>query len=80
LASIERQLVSNNLAPRALMGLLNGGNDDCKCDVTLGKRSGGQFNLAITFTFYRLGKVEFWASEMQACGQINNELTKLGKN
>src|SRR5258708_19947268 len=25
-----------------------------------GKRSGGHFNPAITFTFYRLGKVEFW--------------------
>ena len=25
-----------------------------------GKQSGGHFNPAITFTFYRLGKVEFW--------------------
>ena len=59
-ASIVRQVVSNNLARRALMGLLMGATTIAIVMSPWGKRSGGHFNPAITSTFYRLGKVEFW--------------------
>jgi aquaporin Z len=35
-----------------------------------GKQSGGHFNPAITFTFYRLGKVEFWDAWFYATAQF----------
>jgi glycerol uptake facilitator-like aquaporin len=35
-----------------------------------GKRSGGHFNPAITFTFYRLGKVEFWDAWLYVIAQF----------
>jgi len=59
-ASIVLQVVSNNLARRALMGLLMGATTIAIVMSPWGKRSGGHFNPAITSTFYRLGKVEFW--------------------
>jgi len=59
-ASIVRELVSSGLARRALMGLAMGATAIAIVTSPWGKRSGGHFNPAITFTFYRLGKVEFW--------------------
>ena len=35
-----------------------------------GKRSGGHFNPAISFTFYRLGKVEFWDAWLYVIAQF----------
>ena len=61
-ASIVRQFVSDNLARRALMGLGMGSTTIAIVMSRWGKRSGGHFNPAITFSFYRLGKVEFWDS------------------
>ena len=58
--SIVRQLVSSSLGRRALMGLAMGATAIAIVMSPWGKRSGGHFNPAITFTFYRLGKVEFW--------------------
>jgi Major intrinsic protein len=59
-ASVVRELVSSGLARRALMGLAMGATAIAIVTSPWGKRSGGHFNPAITFTFYRLGKVEFW--------------------
>lgn len=59
-ASIVRQFVSNNIARRALMGVAMGATAIAIVMSPWGKRSGGHFNPAITLTFYRLGKVEFW--------------------
>jgi aquaporin Z len=59
-ASIVRQSVSSNLARRALMGTVMGATATAIVMSPWGKRSGGHFNPAITLTFYRLGKVEFW--------------------
>lgn len=59
-ASVVREFVSNGLARRALMGLAMGATAIAIVTSPWGKRSGGHFNPAITFTFYRLGKVEFW--------------------
>jgi aquaporin Z len=59
-ASIVQQSVSSGIARRALMGLVMGATALAIVSSRWGKRSGGHFNPAITFTFYRLGKVEFW--------------------
>ena len=59
-ASIVRQSFSSGVARRALMGLVMGATAIAIVISPWGKRSGGHFNPAITFTFYGLGKVEFW--------------------
>src|SRR5260221_11766350 len=59
-ASLVRQSISSGIARRALMGLVMGTTAIAIVISPWGKRSGGHFNPAITFTFYRLGKVEFW--------------------
>ena len=59
-ASIVWQSISSGVARRALMGLAMGATAIAIVISPWGKRSGGHFNPAITLTFYRLGKVEFW--------------------
>ena len=59
-ASIVRKSISSGVARRGLMGLVMGATAIAIVISHWGKRSGGHFNPAITFTFYRLGKVEFW--------------------
>ena len=59
-ASIVQQFISSGVARRALMGLAMGATAIAIVTSPWGKRSGGHFNPAITFTFYRLGKVEIW--------------------
>src|SRR3954454_13552781 len=59
-ASIVRLSISSGLTRRALMGLAMGATAIAIVMSPWGKRSGGHFNPAITFTFYRLGKAEFW--------------------
>jgi aquaporin Z len=55
-----RHLIVSGLFRRALMGLAIGATVTAIIMTPWGKQSGGHFNPAITFTFYRLGKVEFW--------------------
>ncbi len=59
-ASIVQQSVSSGVARGVLMGLVMGATAIAIVISPWGKRSGGHFNPAITLTFYRLGKVEFW--------------------
>src|SRR5215471_19594099 len=59
-ASVVRQFISSGIARRALMGLAMGTTAIAIVMSPWGKRSGGHFNPAITLTFYRLGKIEFW--------------------
>jgi len=59
-ASIVRQFVSCSLARRAIMGLAMGATAVAIVMSPWGKRSGGHLNPAITFTFYRLRKLDFW--------------------
>ncbi len=40
-----------------------------------GKQSGGHFNPAITFAFYRLGKVEFWDAWFYVASQFLGAIT-----
>src|SRR5215471_14213864 len=57
-ASPVRHLVTSGLARRALYGLALGCTIVGIVLTPWGKQSGGHFNPAITFTFYRLGKVD----------------------
>jgi aquaporin Z len=59
-ASIVRQSIPSSLARRFLMGLAMAATTIAIVISPWGNRSGGHFNPAITFTFYRLGKIEFW--------------------
>jgi aquaporin Z len=69
-ASIVRQSISSGLARRALMGLAMGATAIAIVMSPWGKRSGGHFNPAITFSFYRLGKVEFWDAWLYVIAQF----------
>ena len=69
-ASIVRQSISSGFARRALMGLAMGATTIAIVMSPWGKRSGGHFNPAITFTFYRLGKVEFWDAWLYVIAQF----------
>jgi aquaporin Z len=69
-ASIARQTISSGLARRALMGLGMGATAIAIVMSRWGKRSGGHFNPAITFTFYRLGKVEYWDAWLYVIAQF----------
>jgi aquaporin Z len=69
-ASIVRQFVSSSLARRGLMGLAMGATAIAIVMSPWGKWSGGHFNPAITFTFYRLGKVEFWDAWLYVIAQF----------
>jgi aquaporin Z len=69
-ASIVRQSISSGIARRALMGLVMGATAIAIVITPWGKRSGGHFNPAITFTFYRLGKVEFWDTWLYVIAQF----------
>ena len=69
-ASIVRQSISSGVARRALMGLVMGATAIAIVISPWGKRSGGHFNPAITFTFYRLGKVEFWDAWLYVIAQF----------
>jgi aquaporin Z len=53
-----RQALPNALARRGLMGLAMGGTAIALVYSPFGKRSGAHFNPALTFTFWRLGKIE----------------------
>jgi aquaporin Z len=55
-----RHAVPGDLSRRALMGVAMGATIIATIMSPWGKQSGGHFNPAITFAFYRLGKVRFW--------------------
>jgi aquaporin Z len=52
------------------MGVAVGGTVIAISITPWGKRSGGHFNPAITFTFYRLGKMEFWDAAYYVVAQF----------
>jgi Major intrinsic protein len=74
-ASIVRQSVSSGVAREALMGLVMGATAIAIVISPWGKRSGGHFNPAVTFTFYRLGKVEFWDAWFYVVAQFLGALS-----
>ena len=68
--SIVRQSISSGIARRALMGVTMGMTAIAIVMSPWGKRSGGHFNPAITITFFRLGKVEFWDAGLYVAAQF----------
>lgn len=70
-ASSVRHLISGSLARRALYGLAMGSTVVGVVMTAWGKQSGGHFNPAITFTFYRLGKVRLWDALFYAVAQFS---------
>ncbi len=70
-ASPVRHFIINDVFRRALMGLAMGATVITIVTTPWGKRSGGHFNPALTFTFYRLGKVEFWDALFYAAAQFS---------
>src|SRR5215468_2944818 len=70
-ASPVRHFISSSLARRALYGLAIGSTVIGIVTTPWGKQSGGHFNPAITFTFYRLGKVELWDALFYAAAQFS---------
>jgi aquaporin Z len=69
-ASPVRHFVVSAIVRRALMGLAVGAIVIAILLTPWGKQSGGHFNPAITFTFYRLRKVAFWDALFYATGQF----------
>ena len=69
-ASPVRHFITSSLARRALYGLAMGSTVIGIITTPWGKQSGGHFNPAMTFTFYRLGKVKFWDALFYIAGQF----------
>ena len=59
-ASPIRHLLPNSIIRRTAFGISVGATIIAIVLTPWGKQSGGHLNPAMTFTFYRLGKVEFW--------------------
>jgi aquaporin Z len=74
-ASPIRHLLPNNIVRRATFGYLGWGNHYRHRFDALGKQSGGHLNPAMTFTFYRLGKVEFWDAIFYGVAQFAGAAT-----
>src|SRR5262245_44878996 len=55
-----RHLLPNDVVRRACFGISVGATIVTIVSTPWGKQSGGHLNPAMTFTFYRLGKVESW--------------------
>ena len=69
-ASPIRHLLPNNLVRRACFGISVGATIVAIVLTPWGKQSGGHLNPAMTFTFYRLGKVEFWDALFYGAAQF----------
>ena len=69
-ASPVRHFVMSEFTRRALMGLAMGATVIALVLSPWGKQSGGHFNPAITLTYYRLGKVEFWDAWFYTAAQF----------
>jgi aquaporin Z len=74
-ASPVRHVITGDLSRRALMGLGMGATVIATIMSPWGKQSGGHFNPAITFTFYRLGKVELWDALFYYAAQFSGAIS-----
>lgn len=69
-ASPIRHIIPSGILRRAFMGAAVGATVTAIVITPWGKQSGGHFNPAITFTFYRLGKVQFWDALFYGAAQF----------
>ena len=74
-ASPVRHLVASAVSRRALMGLAIGATVIGIVMTPWGKQSGGHFNPAMTFAFYRLGKVAFWDGLFYIAAQFSGAIS-----
>ena len=74
-ASPVRHFIVSAVSRRALMGLAMGAMVIAIVMTPCGKQSGGHFNPAITFTFYRLGKVQLWDALFYAAAQFSGAIS-----
>jgi len=74
-ASPVRQFIVSAILRQALMGLAVGATVFAIVMSPWGKQSGGHFNPAITFAFYRLGKVEFWDALFYSASQFTGAIS-----
>src|SRR5262249_7763029 len=65
-----RHFVVADAFRRALMGLAMGATVIAMVTSPWGQQSGAHFNPAVTFTFYRLGRVAFWDALFYGGGQF----------
>jgi aquaporin Z len=70
-ASPVRHFIFDGIFRRALAGLATGAMVIAIIMTPWGKQSGGHFNPAITFTFYRLGKVKSWDALFYTIAQFS---------
>jgi aquaporin Z len=69
-ASPVQHFVADGVSRRLLMGLAMGLTVVAIVMSPWGKQSGAHFNPGVTFTFYRLGKVDNWDALFYATGQF----------
>jgi aquaporin Z len=69
-ASPVRHFLANDIWRRMLTGLAMGATAIAIVMSPWGKQSGAHFNPAVTFTFYRLGKVKLWDTAFYITGQF----------
>ena len=77
-ASPVGQFVLNPIARRALMGIVIGATVVALIMSPWGKQSGGHFNPAMTFAFYRMGKVARWDALFYVVAQFAGATTGVG--
>ena len=70
-ASPLRHYLANSLVRRAFFGLSIGATIAALVLTPWGRQSGGHLNPAITFTFYRLGKVQLWDAIFYGVAQFS---------
>jgi aquaporin Z len=77
-ASPIRHFFVSGLARRALMGLAVGASVIALIVSPWGKQSGGHFNPAMTFAFYRLGKIASWDALFYGVAQFSGATIGVG--
>lgn len=74
-ASPVRHFIVDDVSRRTLMGLAMGAMIIAIVMTPWGKQSGGHFNPAITFAFYRLGKVNLWDALFYVTAQFSGAIS-----
>jgi pyruvate/2-oxoglutarate dehydrogenase complex dihydrolipoamide dehydrogenase (E3) component/glycerol uptake facilitator-like aquaporin len=74
-ASPVRQSIVSDFSRRVLMGVAMGVTVNAIIMSPAGQQSGGHFDPAITFTFYRLGKVRVWDTLFYATAQFSGAIS-----
>ena len=68
--SAVHQAIDNSTLRRVLIGLAMGLTAIAIIYSPMGQRSGAHFNPSVTFTFYRLGRVEWWDAVFYSLAQF----------